>query len=289
MMELNITPSEIESRQMTAEHLQAAKQAMAEDGFVILNNVVDLGHIGMLREKMLADIATILHREEVPYQFTTGHIQHDPPPFPPYLFRDVLLNDMAVAVSVAVLGKHPKNTFYSGNTNLPGSGTQPVHVDLGQLWPNLEKAHPPYALVINVPVVDMDENNGSTEIWPGTHLDTTMSIDMETLRLPEDVLERRRAVCPPIQPRVKAGSMLLRDMRLWHRGVPNHTKRARPMIAMIYWVHWWHTNEMLTFPKGTEALFENSELHTHARFVEAPIDYLSRHTPFDYQPTTNNG
>lgn len=288
MTELNITPAEIQSRRMTEEHLQAAKRAMAEDGFVILNDVIDLDHIAMLREKMLADIDTILRREEAPYQFTTGHIQHDPPPFPPYLFRDVLLNDMAVAVSVAVLGPRPKNTFYSGNTNLPGSSAQPVHVDLGQLWPNLEKAHPPYSLVINVPVVDMDESNGSTEIWPGTHLDTTMSVEQETLRLPEEILERRRAVCPPIQPHVKAGSILIRDMRLWHRGVPNRSDRARPMIAMIHWIHWWHTNETITFPKGTEALFTNSELHTHARFVDGPIDYLGRHTPYDFRPTTDD-
>lgn len=288
MIELNITPAEIESRRMAEEHLQAAKRAMAEDGFVILNSVVDLDHIALLREKMLADIETILHREETPYQFTTGHIQHDPPPFPPYLFRDVLVNDMAIAVSVAVLGPRPKNAFYSGNTNLPGSGTQPVHVDLGQLWPNLEKAHPPYALVINVPVVDMDESNGSTEIWPGTHLDTTMSVEQETLRLPEETLERRRAVCPPIQPRVKAGSILIRDMRLWHRGMPNRSDRARPMIAMIHWIHWWHVHEALVFPKGTEPLFEHGELHTQARFVEGEIDYLNRHAPFDYQPTTES-
>ena len=38
------------------------------------------------------------------------------------------------------------NDYLSGNTNVPGSGLQPVHVDDGQLWPDLNVAHPPARL-----------------------------------------------------------------------------------------------------------------------------------------------
>ena len=48
-----------------------------------------------------------------------GNVQQDPPPFPPYLFRDVLLNDMVIAVTTAVLGTPVKNTMYGGNTAMP--------------------------------------------------------------------------------------------------------------------------------------------------------------------------
>ena len=38
---------------------------MYEDGFVVLNDVVDLAHLAMLRERMLEDLPKILAREEV--------------------------------------------------------------------------------------------------------------------------------------------------------------------------------------------------------------------------------
>src|SRR3712207_6891852 len=53
-----------------------------------------------------------------------------------------------------------KNAYYSGNTALPGGERQPVHPDVGQLWPGLEQATPPFGFVVNVPVVDMTEENG---------------------------------------------------------------------------------------------------------------------------------
>jgi hypothetical protein len=135
-----------------------------------------------------------------------------------------------------------------------------------------------------VPVVTMDEENGSTEVWPGSHLDTTMSIQLETIKVPEGIAARRREIAPPLQPRVEAGSILIRDMRLWHRGMPNRTEEPRPMIAMIHTCRWWHDGGRLTFPRGCETLFQDSDLTTVAQFVEGPIDYLHRNKAYHYQP-----
>jgi ectoine hydroxylase-related dioxygenase (phytanoyl-CoA dioxygenase family) len=268
---------------MDPAHRQAAVHALQTDGFVVLEDVIEKAHVEALREKMLADVEVIMARPQPPFQFIPGHIQHDPPPFPPFLFRDVLMNDMVVDLTKSILGPGLINDFYSGNTNLPGSGTQPVHPDEGQLWANLEAAPPAHAFVVNVPVVDMDEINGSTELWPGTHRDVTMHIHLNTLRVPEERLRARRAVVPPIQPRVKAGSILIRDLRLWHRGMPNRSDRPRPMIAMIYRCQWWGSPARIPFPKGTESFFKDSDLTTSAVFVDGPIDYLSRHTTYDFQ------
>ena len=81
--------------------------------------------------------------------------------------------------------------------------------------------------------------------------------------------------------------MLIRDMRLWHRGMPNRTEQPRPMIAMIHVCHWWHEGGRLPFPRGTEALFQDSELTTVAEFVDGPIDYLHRNAAYDYQPESS--
>src|SRR5438552_18643300 len=101
---------------------------------------------------MIADLPQILGRADAPFNFNRGNVQHDPPPFPPYLFRDVLLNDRVIAVTKAILGAGLTNSLYSGNTAMPGGKEQPVHVDLGQPWPDLEHPTPPYGPAANVPV-----------------------------------------------------------------------------------------------------------------------------------------
>lgn len=41
---------------------------------------------------------------------------------------------------------------------------------------------------------------------------------------------------PPVQPVVKKGDILIRDLRLWHAGMPNETDKERIMIAIGYQV-----------------------------------------------------
>jgi ectoine hydroxylase-related dioxygenase (phytanoyl-CoA dioxygenase family) len=285
MIAVDVTSTEIESKTLSPEHLQDAVCALQEDGFVVLNDVVDPAHLALLREKMLDDVQYLLARDDAPFNFNTGNIQQEPPPFAPYLFRDVLLNDMVIAVTKAMLGPGLYNGFYSGNTTIPGVGQrQPVHVDTGQLWPNLSAATPPFSFVVNIPVVDMTPANGSTELWPGTHLDTTVSIQQGDLKVPPVALAERHKVRPPLQPAVRVGSVLIRDIRLWHAGMPNYTDQARPMIAMVHGISWWHTDEWLTFPKGTEEFFQHPDLHTRARFVNGPIDYIHHSEAYEFQP-----
>jgi hypothetical protein len=271
------------SAAMPREQLAAAVAVLGRDGFVVLEDVIDLGHLEMLRERMLEDLPKILAREDAPFNWHTGNVQHDPPPFPPYLFRDVLLNDQVIAVTKTVLGMGLKNAYYSGNTAMPGGKEQPVHVDTGQLWPNLQYPTPPYGLVVNVPVVSMDRENGSTEIWPGTHHDPTVEIQRGDIKIPPEVVEKRREVAPPIQPSVRCGSVVVRDIRIWHRGMSNFTDTPRPMIAMIHWISWWRPGERLTFPRGTESFFEHPDLHTAARFVDEPIDYIHHSNAYEYE------
>jgi ectoine hydroxylase-related dioxygenase (phytanoyl-CoA dioxygenase family) len=267
---------------MTPEHRDAAAQAIRTDGFVVLKDVVDREHIAILREKMVEDVAALMAREDAPFNWNTGNVQQNPPPFPPYLFRDVLVNDMVIAVTKAVLGPGLKNDFYSGNTAVRSEQRQPVHADVGQLWSNLEVATPAFGLVINVPVVDMSPENGSTEIWPGTHLDTSISMHND-IKVTEEALEKWRAKTMPLQPSVSAGSVLIRDIRLWHAGMPNRTDVPRPMIAMIHWTGWYGYTGTLRFPRGTETFFEHPDLRTVAVFDDEPIDHILAPKAYEYE------
>lgn len=51
-------------------------------------------------------------------------------------------------------------------------------------------------------------------------------------RIREDLLEQRRQARGPSQPVVEKGSIVIRDLRLWHAGMPNMTEEVRVMLAM---------------------------------------------------------
>lgn len=91
----------------------------------------------------------------------------------------------------------------------------------------------------------MTPENGSTEIWLGTHniADYSAQVGKHGERasgvIKKDVLEERRTERPPSQPVVKKGSVVIRDLRLWHNGRPNLTEEIRVMLAMIHFAPWY--------------------------------------------------
>ena len=66
------------------------------------------------------------------------------------------------------------------------------------------------------------------------------------------------------------------DFEVYSAGTQPRSMTARPMIAMIHWIHWWHDRNPVPFPKGTEALLEHPDLRTNAQFVDGRVDYLHR-------------
>ena len=282
MTEIAVSPEEIASQTLNTSHRAAAVAAILEDGFVVLKGVVNPAHLDIVHERMIADIHALVARPDAPFNWNTGNLQQDPPPMPPYLFADILLNPQAIAVTHALLGSGVKNMMYTGNTAMPSEERQPVHADGGHLWPILDVAHPPARIIINISTVDVSPENASTEIWPGTHNDVTILKDRD-IKLPADALEARRKSHTPLQPTLKRGDMLLRDSRLWHAGMPNRTLAPRPMIAMMHVTDWMETGHPLTFPVGTESFFEHPVLRTMATFTSEPIDYIRAPGAYEYK------
>lgn len=283
MTALDITVEERLNGKLSAARLEEAVRAVRQDGYVLLNDLIDPNVLAPIRDRMLVDVEKILARDDVPFNFNSGNIQQDPPPFPPYLSREVLCNEIVIAISQSILGKGLVNGMYSGNTALPHStGRQPVHADMGQLWPNLDVAHPAYALVVNVLPVDVSPANGSTEIWPGTHLDTSVILQEGDIKVSEKQLTAQRKIAPGFQYSARAGSVVIRDIRMWHAGMPNPSDQPRPMIAMIHYVSWWNDLNLLEFAAGSEPFLAHPILRHHARFIEGDLDHTRRNQSYDF-------
>ena len=242
-MPTSVSPSaeEVSAGRLGERNLERAIRSLHEDGLVVISNVVPHEHLDHLNEKMVRDARTLQARgKDMPYNYNVGNIQQDPPPVKEYFHPSIFLNPVASQVTTTMLGPKPKWTFCSGNTALPPvEGTkpqrQPVHADA-------DFAHPthPFALVVNVPLIKFTPDNGSTEIWLGTHSGELSGLHVQegehgeraSGRIKQDLLERRKEVSGPIQPVIGKGSIVIRDLRLWHAGMPNWTDEVRVMLAM---------------------------------------------------------
>ncbi len=272
MNELEITAGEVSAGRLSNDHLAAARKAILEDGYVILNNAVSITSLDVLLEKMLEDARTLLDAGKWGGAGAVhGHLQQAPPPFAPYVFSDIIANPFAEQVSLSVLAGRAYLSLYTANTNTPGSHIQPLHRDThDELWPGHRIIHPPFALVVNICPLEVTEGNGAIELWPGTH-----TLLGSTKGVAEQEASERREISPPIRGRTKKGSLLIRDRRLWHRGMPNLSDQIRPMVAVLHNIYWVKGDGPVRFRKGCEPAFSQSKLDPNVVFVDEPLeDYL---------------
>jgi ectoine hydroxylase-related dioxygenase (phytanoyl-CoA dioxygenase family) len=148
---------------------------------------------------------------------------------PPFCDERVIANSLVLPIVDALVGEDCICHYLSSDTPLPGSDYQVVHPDIFPLFPETSSVLPPYSIVVNIPLVDAREDNGPLEIWPGgTHhyvADRSKVADLAASMHSERVL-------------MPAGSILVRDSRMWHRGTPNRSNAPRPNFTLIYSRYW---------------------------------------------------
>ena len=270
-MEISVTPAEQKAERLIDTHLAQALRAVRQDGYVILANVIDPAHLDIIHERMEADSQILINaRRWGGAGRAEGHLKQGPPPCAPYVFRDVVANPFAVQVAHTLLGDGMYNRYYNGNCNCPGSGLQPLHMDGPHLFAGMKEPHPVVSVVINVCLVDVSAENGAMELWPGTHL-----LVSGQRRIDPATEARRQQIVPPRRANTPKGSLLIRDMRLWHRGMPNHSDHVRHMIAMIYQKAWLKSPGPLLYSADCQNEFPaHSPLDHNAIFTDQPLSYL---------------
>jgi len=112
-----------------------------------------------------------------------------------------------------------------------GEARQPVHADM--LHEHLDF---PFAMTVNMPFVDTSLANGATEFWLGTHHYGNKGIKDPQLDGPwidHKYLTERGLKSPPIRPPITKGSVVIRDLRLWHAGINNQTDTRRLLLSLV--------------------------------------------------------
>ena len=208
------------------ETLELAVQQVQMNGYVLFEGILPPDLVQAMHSAFMQTLDAYITRMDA--NRGRNRYQMHLPFMEPFIDPQVIANPLALAVIDALLGDTCACHYFASDTPLPGSDYQQVHSDLPLLFPETSLALPAFSLVLNVPLVDFREDNGPLEIWPGgTHLMPG--------RLKVQELAATMHSEPVLMP---AGSLLIRDIRMWHRGTPNRSEEPRPNLALIYSRYW---------------------------------------------------
>lgn len=226
---MTVSQEEIEQGVLSDETLQLAVKDVQEAGYVVLERVLAEDWVKNLRIAFEDELLKLVDGKA-----PETHGGGSPPMEPPFTDPLIIAHPLAVQIMEAVMGKDIFSYLpYGCNTAWPGSPVQWIHRDSAHLFPELPYALPPATMVVNIALTDFTEENGATEVWPGSHL--IVDTDPEIIEDPYTRWsEEKAARIGSVRTLMPAGSVVVRDMRMLHRGMPNRTDIIRSMIAVVY-------------------------------------------------------
>lgn len=146
----------------------------------------------------------------------------------PFADEEIFCNADVLAIVENLVGKDFLMCQLATDTPLKGSDYQELHRDTPPLFPELKEETPSFQLAVNFPLVDVTEENGPFETTYGTHL---MTKEEGLRRIETGEIKLEKLI-------MKAGDLMIRDVRAIHRGTPNRTDEPRPMCVIGYSRRW---------------------------------------------------
>jgi hypothetical protein len=265
-----------DSGKVSSELMAEALTFLHRDGIIILANAIDTNHLDALQAILGPEAEQVAQDPDHHFNFgkQTRNMDQAPPLEPELMYEDIWANTAAISILKNVLGPELVCHYANGNTALQATGRQPVHSDIHTTHPLF-----PFAYAINIPLCDMSAENGSTEIWPGSHRDSNINQHSGEghLIIQSSLVAERRKHSPPVQPSSRRGSLIIRDIRLWHAGMPNHTPAPRIMLAFVLQPKWFLAHSKVLIPEKARAVVEGWQRETGleyaAQWVEGDVDH----------------
>lgn len=216
---IELSNEERDQEALSPGKLAAALGHLRESGYVVVANVMPSDRLDRLRARLDDEWSSFVggRRPWLGGGQVIGHLGIHPLTFPEFTDRRILANRALLAISSGVLDGSIYVEGVGGNTNATRSVPQEFHSDVDD-WSAKR-------LVINIPLCDVDERNGSLEAIPGTHRPEFQHRGIEEL------LKSR----PPVRVNTRIGSVVIRFPYVIHRGTSNRSNNPRHMLAM------WHT------------------------------------------------
>ena len=86
------SPAEVQNGSLSQRNLEIAIRALARDGLVVLEDMVDHAVLDRLNEKMVKDAYELQGRKDSPYNYNKGNIQQDPPMTQDWFSDDIYIS-----------------------------------------------------------------------------------------------------------------------------------------------------------------------------------------------------
>jgi ectoine hydroxylase-related dioxygenase (phytanoyl-CoA dioxygenase family) len=262
---------------ISISNLQISLKEFHRNGLVIVENAVNEGPLNHIHERMLQDVPKNLALPNVHFNHGKAHknVSQNLPLEKEYLHKEVWANRFAVTIMEHIIGPRPQLSFAKSNIALPGGqGRQAVHSDY-----YCEHLDFPVFIEVCIFLDDVSSVNGSTELWLGTHEGYNKGdhafVDMGWIK--REVFSERAKICPPFQPIIKKGSICIRDIRLWHAGMPNFSSVPRIMLGFLYSPRWFASRMRLRFPRDARATinsWDHIDCMSVADFTDLSFNYL---------------
>jgi ectoine hydroxylase-related dioxygenase (phytanoyl-CoA dioxygenase family) len=219
-----IIPSETEraAGALVPEVVEHASGCFRKDGALVVEDIVDPAVIVRARRAFDATYTQLCcEREDVRgvgerrFMIT---INLEAPFDDPQLFA----NPYLLPILSSALDETLVLAAFGVVCSIPSAPAQTVHRDGGTLFgSDIDHLLPTFAITVAIPLLEMNEVNGTTALWLGSHRDKSRNSKQEN-----------------IDPVVREGSVMLWDSRLRHGGTPNRGSLPRPLLYMTYCRPW---------------------------------------------------
>lgn len=208
-----------------SDQVRQAHDCLVSKGYAILDNLLPADVAAALPPAFEALRSALLHESTDDDKLKVGNKRMlYTLPFTG-AFADPLVwgHPVVVALVRLVLAEDAVLDSYGLVVSLPGAELQHFHRDGPGLFDSaIAPLLPAHALTVALPLVEMNETNGTTALWPGSH--RQQKTDREQ---------------PSISPVLPLGSCMIWDFRTYHSGTANNSAHPRPLITSTYARRWY--------------------------------------------------
>ena len=197
---------------LSTEQRNDLRQALDRDGYVVLRNVVSRDKLAVLH-RQLQDAYDRSDKFDGGGTYS-GHLNCYPGDGARFVLDEVR-NAGIVDLVRTINPAWADQVRATLNLNLPGSVAQHYHMD-GLYLEDF--------IVVNTAVVDTTLANGAIDVLPGTH--------RRFYKFWQYAIRRTYRLSTRLE--MQAGDVLIRRSTLWHRGMPNRTIEARPLMSLTF-------------------------------------------------------
>ncbi len=215
------------------EAVQECVELFLEHGCLLAKQVMSAGYVADLHRSFLESYPQYLVDRDFADALNVGdkRTQITIDMAGPFNSPDVYANPYVLPMLKLILGQELILGGFGVVVSLPGAAEQHLHRDHPNIYeltqeeasdPWVDIVLPPYAVTAIAPLVPMNAVNGTTRLWPGSHLVPKA----EGVRLPY------------LDPVVDPGDYLFFDLRLLHAGTANRSAHPRPILYNLYSRAW---------------------------------------------------